>query len=270
MPCSIVRRLVRQFSLHFTFTDLCTCSCRHHHKESMKRTRRLNSVESRESVDGDAISPSYHRASPTSSSSDDPTVVPAPETGLMPRLTTRAPVCTEVINKVLPEFITEDSVVEIEGRWDHSLGRTLRRRDICSILVASKTLNVEATKLIHDRSSIKVYLPALKSLPRLARIGSPGPWNAFRSITIYMHQGHGSHFQNSIFAIMSLWRVSRRAALPVAARQSQQGRPPWRQVQIICYEPYIAVASSSRDLILSNEVWRYVPKSLRRFLKTPV
>jgi hypothetical protein len=78
---------------------------------------------------------------------------------------------------------------------------TMHRRYIYPISLASKALSAEAIKLIHGRSPIKVYLGAPNNLPRLGRIGSPGRWNAFRSITIYLHRGYGSHFQNSIFAL---------------------------------------------------------------------
>lgn len=69
------------------------------------------------------------------------------------------------------------------------MARTMSRRDICSILLVSKVLNAEATKLIHDRSSIRVYLAGPNILPCLGRVGRPRPGNTFRSITIYLYRG---------------------------------------------------------------------------------
>src|SRR4051794_1490585 len=122
-----------------------------------------------------------------------------------PTIRTSRPIPMEIISQILFEIITEDNLTEVVGRWDYSMSRTLRRRDICSFLLASKAIHKEALKLIRERSSIEVYLPALSSLPRLKGIGSSGIWNEFRNIRVFLRQGDRMHMANSVGTLAMLW-----------------------------------------------------------------
>jgi hypothetical protein len=174
--------------------------------------------------------------------------------------TTRTSVCTEIICQILSEFITEDSLIEIVGRWDDSMARTIRRRDVCPILLASRTLYAEASKLIRERSSIEVYLPVL---PRCGRIGSPGLWSTFHTVHIYLRSGHGNHIDNSIYTLTSLWGSFR-----YTIRTTQGDRGSWHQVKVIFYEPDHVLASPSADLKLWSSMSEVNREILQDILKT--
>jgi hypothetical protein len=174
--------------------------------------------------------------------------------------TTSRPVPIEIISQILFEIITEDNMTEVVGRWDYSVSRTLRRRDICSFLLASKAIYKEASKLIQERSSIEVYLPALSSLPRLKGIGSSGIWNEFRNVRVFLRQGDRMHMKTSIGTLAMLW-----ASLHQSALDKQRGGGSWHQVEVICYEPDDVLASQSANLKLCrlrNENDREMLKSI--------
>lgn len=173
---------------------------------------------------------------------------------------TSRPVPMEIISQILFEFITEDNLTEVVGRWDYSMSRTLRRRDICSFLLASKAIYKEASKLIQERSSIEVYLPALSSLPRLKGIGSSGIWNEFRNIRVFLRQGDRMHMENSIGTLAMLW-----ASLHQNTLDKQRCGGSWHQAEVICYEPDNVLASQSANLklcSLRNENDREMLKSI--------
>jgi hypothetical protein len=166
----------------------------------------------------------------------------------------------EIISQILFEIITEDNLTEVVGRWDYSMSRILRRRDICSFLLVSKAIYKEASKLIQERSSIEVYLPALSSLPRLKGIGSSGIWNEFRNIKVFLRQGDRTHMGNSIRTLSILW-----VSLHQNTVDKQGCGGSWHQVEVICYEPDDVLASQSANLklcSLRNESHREMLKSI--------
>ena len=182
---------------------------------------------------------------------------------------TSRPVPIEIISQILFEFITEDNLTEVVGRWDYSMSRTLRRRDICSFLLASKAIYKEASKLIQERSSIEVYLPALSSLPRLKGVGSSGIWNEFRNIRVFLRQGDRMHMKNSIGTLAMLW-----ASLHQNALDKQRCGGSWHQVEVICYEPDDVLASQSANLKLcsfrNEKDWKMFKSILNVQVWTPV
>lgn len=92
---------------------------------------------------------------------------------------------------ILSDFITEDALNNRQSYGKGSRLRKWRRRDICSILLTSREFYNEASKLIRERSELKIGICANVKSPLCnrgdRRIGAPGAWNQFRKINISLH-----------------------------------------------------------------------------------
>jgi hypothetical protein len=64
------------------------------------------------------------------------------------------------------------------------------RRDICSVLLTSREVYKEASKLVHERLNLTVDIVgdrgAAGCMYHLRRIGCSGPWNRFRKIKTFL------------------------------------------------------------------------------------
>jgi hypothetical protein len=149
--------------------------------------------------------------------------------------TTRQQLPMEIVSLILSEFITEDALSNRDPCGEGSRLRKWRRRDICSVLLTSREVYKEASKLMHERLDLTIYIegdPGAKQCMRhLRRIGCPGPWNQFRKIKIRLRPLHHIWFTecvpNVIDALNGVWRL-----LHSHLRAKDKGL--WQQIELFC------------------------------------
>jgi hypothetical protein len=148
---------------------------------------------------------------------------------------TRQKLPMEVVSQILSEFITEDVMSNRDSCGKGSRLREWRRRDICSILLTSREVHKEASRLMHERLNLTVYIEgdrgATRFMYHLRRAGYPGPWNRFRKIKICLHpQERTSGAQcvpNVIDALKEAWKL-----LHSHLRTKDKGC--WQQIELSC------------------------------------
>ena len=148
--------------------------------------------------------------------------------------TTRQQLPMEIVGLILSEFITEDAVSNRYPCGKGSRLRKWRRRDICSVLLTSKEVYEEASKLMRERQNLTVYIRgdpgATQCMYHLRRIDCPGPWNRFRKIKICLRPLH--HFlsecvPNLVNALKEVWGL-----LHSHLRANGKGR--WQHIELFC------------------------------------
>ena len=157
------------------------------------------------------------------------------------RATTRQPLPMEIVSLILSEFITEDALSIRDPCGEGSRLRKWRRRDICSVLLTSKEVYKEASKLMHERLDLTIYIEgdpeASQCMHHLRRIGCPGPWNRFRKIKICLrpvrHIWLSACVPNMIDALKLVWGLLH-SHLPATDKGL------WQEVELFCCDPNIA------------------------------
>jgi hypothetical protein len=149
--------------------------------------------------------------------------------------TTRQQLPMEIVSLILSEFITEDAVSNRDPRGEGSKLRKWRRRDICSVLLTSREVYKEASKLMHERLNLTVYIEgdpgAARCMYHLRRIGCPGPWNRFRKIKICLRPLDQIWLEecmpNVIDALKEVWSL-------LHSRLHAKGKGCWQQIELSC------------------------------------
>jgi hypothetical protein len=149
--------------------------------------------------------------------------------------TTRQQLPMEIVALILSEFITEDALSNRHPCGKGSRLRKWRRRDICSVLLTSREVYKEASKLMHERLDLTVYIEggpgASEYMCHLRRIGCPGPWNRFHKIKIYLRPPHrvwhAAYMPSMINTLEMVWRLLR-------SHLHTTDKGLWQQVELIC------------------------------------
>ena len=149
--------------------------------------------------------------------------------------TTRQQLPMEIVGLILSEFITEDAMSNRDPCGEGSRLRKWRRRDICSVLLTSREVYKEASKLMHERLNLTVYIEGdsgdTQCMYHLRRIGCPGPWNRFRKIKICLRPLHHIWFAecvpNAIDALKEVWRL-------LHSHLRAKGKGRWQQIELFC------------------------------------
>ena len=141
----------------------------------------------------------------------------------------------EIVGLILSEFITGDALNNRLPYGKDSRLRKWRRRDICSILLTSREVYKEASKLMRERLDLTVQIEggpeADQCMYYLHRIGCPGPWNRFHKIKIYIRPLHHVQFAkyvpNVIDALEMVWRSLR-------SHLDATDKGLWQEIELIC------------------------------------
>jgi len=140
----------------------------------------------------------------------------------------------EIVSLILSEFITEDVM---SNRYPGGKGSRLRkwqRRDICSVLLTSKEVYKEASKLMRERQNLTVYIEgdpgATRCMYHLRRIGCPGPWNRFHKIKICLRPLYhvwSECVTNLDDALKEVWQL-------LHSHLREKGKGGWQQIELFC------------------------------------
>lgn len=149
--------------------------------------------------------------------------------------TTRQQLPMEIVSLILSEFITEDALSNRDPCGEGSRLRKWRRRDICSVLLTSREVYKEASRLMYERLDLISHIgydpKASKCMSHLRRIGCPGPWNRFRKIKIYLRPLHHIWFSHwvpkVIDALQTVWRL-----LHSHLHATDKGL--WQEIELLC------------------------------------
>jgi hypothetical protein len=141
----------------------------------------------------------------------------------------------EIVSLILSEFITEDAMSNRDPCGEGSRLRKWRRRDICSVLLTSKEVYKEASKLMHERLNLTIYIEgdpgATECMYQLRRIGCPGPWNQFHKIKICLRPlrriWSTECVPNLTDALTEVWRL-------LHSHLRAKGKGRWQQIELFC------------------------------------
>jgi hypothetical protein len=149
--------------------------------------------------------------------------------------TTRQQLPMEIVNLILSEFITEDAMSNGGSCGEGSRLRKWRRRDICSVLLTSREVYKESSKLMRERRNLTVYIEgdpgATQCMNHLRRISCPGPWNRFCKIKICVRPLHDvwstECVPNLVDALREVWRL-------LHSHLRANGKGSWQQIELFC------------------------------------